>query len=132
MNNPSESQKHENFILIIVINICSEKLTVATLNAAILLFTSCFGKLTVEQNVHILETFIKMLLSALCATQSFVTKKILHESTIATAFDTWESALRNWIVNPSVVGGSTFGGSLSQAALQEMEVRTVTQYCSTG
>ena len=73
-----------------------------------------------------------MLLSALCATQSFVTKKILHESTIATAFDTWESALRNWIVNPSVVGGSTFGGSLSQAALQEMEVRTVTQYCSTG
>lgn len=92
--------------------LCSEKLSVATINAAILLFTRRFSKMTVKHQhyVKILKYFIRMLISALCVVHDLVSQNQLDESALTDAFKKWESSLKNWLVNPNVVGGSFLGG----------------------
>ena len=107
--------------------LCSEKLSVATINAAILLFTRRFSKMTVKHHhyVKILQYFIKMFISALCVVQDIV---IQSQSAITNAFKKWESSLKNWIVHPNVVGGSFFGGS--KKTTKELEVLLYRPSCT--
>ena len=109
----------------------SEKLSVATINAAILLFTRRFSQMTVKQEhyVMILKYFIRMFISALCVVQNIVIQSQLDESAITDAFKKWESSLKNWIVHPNVVGGSFFGGS--KKTTKELEVSMHRPSCTT-
>lgn len=114
----SPLSRNDSVVCCIVDPFCTSrvKCSVATVKAAILLFTRCFAKLAVKHGqgdyLHILKSFIKMLTSAFLVIQVLVTKKKLGGSTITDALDMWESGLKNWIVNPNVIGGAFFGGTL--------------------
>ena len=88
----------------------------ASKDAAIRLVCRLFRVLTGKLGfkVEILKLSISVLLCSLCRVEDLVSEKKVEADVITTAFGRCQSALQEWVKHAQVIGGSFFGGHVSQ------------------
>ena len=87
-----------------------------TKDAAIKLVHNLFSELTgkLDYQVEILKLSISVLLRSLCRVEDFASEKKVEAEVITTAFGRCQSDLQEWVKHAQVIGGSFFGGQVSQ------------------
>ena len=99
--------------------------TVASVDAALLLFTRLSAKLT-----RYSEHYLDMLLMSMTITLSSLSKYVMsvpdaNKDKVQEILDKTAQTLRGWIIKRDVIGGSLFGGNVKDGhPMRELEVCT--------
>lgn len=93
--------------------LCRCQVCVATMDAALHLFLNFIKKLARNfgHYIDVLKMIISVLLFALTKVKVYVTQRKVGEEKITNALGKCGAALKDWVINVNVIGGSSFGGN---------------------
>lgn len=93
--------------------LCRYQLCVAIMDAALHLFLNFIKKLARNFGhfIDVLKMTVSVLLFALAKVKVYVAQRKVGEEKITNALGMCQVALKDWVINGNVIGGSIFGGN---------------------